>query len=860
MSGGTPQVEQALKEALRLFEAEEFSDAFNLFQKVVSVEPDNLTALMKMGEILYAGGQIDEAITVFAQATETAPDEFQPRSNYVHLLYRQKRYQEMLPHLDTLIDKEPTNPHWYSMAAVIYQGLGEAEKVLGYLNDGQEKASRGLDWQLGVRNRLSDDDQKLLDKSNEKTADDIARNTLQAIPAAVTWTAVPDGDDGTMQLRGACRGIDENWQVSFEITADDDAEKPAVTVQAEFNKSFSGDDIKVWAGVADNLEPGKTYTCRLLADDGTATLDGGETGFATPAPLPAEAETGNASLIGTDGLTVQGAAGGTCLPTRTWFAWGTDAGNLSNATPSRPLPPGRTLRVRDFPFHNLKRWNVYAVETNMKPNAGKSGGENIPDYALKLTAPYGKDRNHLSGVGVADLVCSWDCTVQPLEEIEGRYPGDSLDFRDAEVEFTLESSGLDAKDFLISFWFHSFTGTTSTGVGTEDSAPWGLTGQLVDPAQISTDPKTFRFTLPCRSADWTYAGNNPAEQFGHSNRYTYYPLHDSLADHRGNMVLIFLFGDERVTLEGAIDIHAGSLKCRNPSLLAPGTAARLVSWPRESLMDPQSLTNGWVGNPDHFWISGPNPDEPQEFVWELGPETTVEALRLRQNPLFPSERAEVLGGDTRDDWEMLWETDLPAEPEGDKNELSVFRVLDSAAEIRFLKLRILSGYNKEFWGLDAIEVFGSGPDPRPELEPCTLCEDLAGLKPGSEIFYQLVAENEAGESRGEVRSFTLPEDQTPVILGAEVFSQEPGKTTVLVRLNAMGLETTLTGHCEDGDGNALEDVSRPAGSEKTPRHITYAARGVSPGTLYSLELTAENEAGTSPPLVLEWEPPKEKKA
>ena len=130
------------------------------------------------------------------------------------------------------------------------------------------------------------------------------------------------------------------------------------------------------------------------------------------------------------------------------------------------------------------------------------------------------------------------------------------------------------------------------------------------------------------------------------------------------------------------------------------------------------LANGGADGGGYVTTDYLVPDEPPEFVWDLSAETAVEALRLRQNPLFPAQRVEILGGGSPDDWQTLWETDMPDKPAGDKNKWSVFRVLDRAATVRFLKLRILSGHGDEFWGLDAIEVFGSGPDPRPELEPC----------------------------------------------------------------------------------------------------------------------------------------------
>lgn len=855
MTDERSRIEAILANAMRLHDAEDHVAAFQLFQQVHLLDPSNVRAMMGMGLSLVAIGQVDDAIRILDHAVSVAPDELDTRSYLVSVLYRHHRYGELVKHVDILIDKEPTNPHWYSVPARAYHALGQPDKVRHYVTLGTKMASRGIDYQAGQRHALPKALQRAVDRAMAKRAKAIIRERFGGKPSLHTWSAVVE-DDGRALLRGAGNGVGDDWVAAFEIAQADDDGDAVVVAAKPLGKATDG--VRPFQADADGLAPGETYVCRLTATRGGKTVKGDATRFTVPLTAPPAVETGAATPLGGDGATVNGGAGGSNLPTRTWFAWGTAPDKLSHKTPARLLPPARTLRAREVPYHNLDRWLVYALETSIERAPDAPADDAAADHVFRLMSPFGKDRNHLSGIGVGELVGGLDSALQPQTDLARRYAGDARDIRDAEVEMTVDLSGLDARDFLLSFWMHTYTGQATVADDVFDAAAWALTGQLVDPAaSAGSGPTTIRFTLACHSDAWSFCGNNVAEQGLHAGRYTYHPLHETLADHRGNVVLMFLFGGERQLLDGNLDIHNATLRYRNPSLLAPGTPARLVEWPAGSLADPGALTGGWIGNADHYWFSGEKPKKPQEFVWDLGQQTKLEYLRLHQNPLAPAKRVEVWGA-TGKKFTRLWQAEMaPRVPSGVDDDPIAAHVLSPPAKVRLLKLRVVSGHGAEHWGLDAFEAFGAGAEPRPETATCTVCEDLADLSPGETIHYRLVAENAAGKTQGEVRSFAVPADARPVIHGAEVFRHDAknNKAIVLVRMSAMGLATTLAATGEDDGGNALACASQDAGSERTPRHIACIVSGVRPGAHCRLTLTAENEAGNSAPVTVEWEAP-----
>ena len=186
MSEGDSQIGDALANAQRLFDQKDFDAAFNQFQAVLRVDFDNLTALTAMGKILVVGEQFDEAITIFSHATDVAPDELAPRSQLVGLLHREGRFAEIFNHIDPLIDLEPENPAWYTIAAYLFHSKGEPDKVRHYIDLGMKNASRGLDWQAGTRYSLPEDVREQLNRKFRETTDAIAAEMLQPSPTART--------------------------------------------------------------------------------------------------------------------------------------------------------------------------------------------------------------------------------------------------------------------------------------------------------------------------------------------------------------------------------------------------------------------------------------------------------------------------------------------------------------------------------------------------------------------------------------------------------------------------------------------------------------------------------------------------
>jgi tetratricopeptide (TPR) repeat protein len=574
-----------------------------------------------------------------------------------------------------------------------------------------------------------------------------------------------------------------------------------------------------------------------------------------PTLAPAQKET-PAEIGGTEGVwkgntgaVVAGTIGGTTLATEYFFAYGTDENNLESQTETRWVPPGRSNRICQQAVDALHEWQVYAVESEV---IGNDPDPESPDaFAFRLISPFGKDRNHMNGIGIADLFLGWYGRWLVREDQTECERANALDLRDAEVELVLRPKGLDARDFLIAGNVQSNTGKQST-TDMWDWAPWALTGQLIDPETLDEENwnrLTFRFNASPRS--WSFCSNTPEEQTS-AARYTYHPLGDVLSRHQGNIWFWFLLGDAQDPPEGAIDLRSLEIRYRNWSILTPESGTALIGFPEDSLSDPHCLTNGWIDNPDEMWFSAPQPKTPQEFIWRLPVGAAPKAVKVHQNTLRPAKTIEILISADGEKFQALGRVDLSEAKPIDKVPPVVMISLEGLPASH-LKLVIHSGHQDDFWGLDGIEVFDDGVPPIPELEPASVSEEIDDLEPGQKLYFQLVAENAADESRGPVTAIDIPATQIPAITDGRCLKQSGNRTMLFLEIMPCGLDTEVRALITGPDGKTWEGPVLDTGCNPSVRHLAYVVDCPGKNGAYKAEITAKNEIGESEPFTLEWE-------
>ena len=167
------------------------------------------------------------------------------------------------------------------------------------------------------------------------------------------------------------------------------------------------------------------------------------------------------------------------------------------------------------------------------------------------------------------------------------------------------------------------------------------------------------------------------------------------------------------------------------------------------------------------------------------------------------------------------------------------------AQASALKVRIISGYRAEHWGLGEVEVFGTGATLLPDDDVYHVNNDIADLTPGATYHSRLVATSQAGTTHGPDQSYTTPATKQPLAETGSASRITATSAKLAGRLNALGEPTMF--HFEYGLDTKYGSKTMPmtGGIQITPRTSFGHLTGLNPDTTYHYRLVTTNAHGTA---------------
>ncbi len=566
--------------------------------------------------------------------------------------------------------------------------------------------------------------------------------------------------------------------------------------------------------------------------------------------------------IGPDGVAFNGVISGFSKPTRYYFRYGATAEKLDRTTPHRDMPAGRHGRVSDSGENLFRRLTCYASKVSFVNNDSDSS-----KLALRLDWPFGKDRNHLDGIGIIDLLLGWQTLAQSRGTVDGiepqqnfptlSYPWENIDLRDAKITLRYRSEDLNPKDFMPVAWIHSRSGTAAFPDDFDDLTAWAYTDNA-NPVTFTSDGQWHEqsFELSGLSSKWTFSGSNIEEMGGGMARYNYAPIQDVQRDNvGGNVCIAFVHGNDLDTPEGSIDISHAEMSYRSRSLLGPGQMATLESCPETSRHAATHLTDGTIGDIQRYWFAETTPGAPIDLMWQLRDTAEIESFKVYRSVIAPAKALEIAVSLDGNAFENVWTgmlSDVPEDPAlwgefAQTNGLAHAVVLATPITAQFVRLRIASGGHPDFVSLDAFEVFGQGLPFIPSAEPFSFSENVGELDAGTAIYSQLVAENAEGVFEGDVVEVHRPLEGTPHILSAGITEFCDEDAVFHARAMAMGAPATLSGELVSDSGHKIRIPPTVIGQWTVPRDVRVRFSDLMPGETYSGTCWAENENGRTEP-------------
>jgi hypothetical protein len=544
--------------------------------------------------------------------------------------------------------------------------------------------------------------------------------------------------------------------------------------------------------------------------------------------------TRSASALGIDAMTVNGSIHPHGLYTTFYFEYGPTTAYGSKTELVR-LPPRLAAYYRESWDEGTGGWYAglgVGKDLTHHPAGGLSGG------FVRFSEPSGHDHNHDNGIGTVHLAKylypgPWGKLAgKPSVQLAAGDP----DLRDAKVSIAVRGNDWVANGSELQWWTQSQSNIEMLKGPGWKMANWAYTGFSLADRLRSGKWEKVEYRLWNDADQWTYAGG--------LKHYTYWSINDAQRHVNADFFHMVTFVDPKNPPTGSIDFDDFELAYRNYSLLLPSNGGKLLRAPAGSPDDPATLTDGWRHGKGRTWRSADNPAEPLEFVYKFKDPVTIRAVQLHQNPEWPTRDVEVLVSMDDCTYAPLVKKVLPET--GMPNANFAFTLdVGLSAKAKYLKVRLTSGYKKQAWGLGEIEVFGSGARMLPDDDLYYVNTDLRNLKAGSTYHYRLVAQNDAGVTRGEDRTFTIPADRKPHVVTGMASRIRAASAKVEGRLNPLGLSTQFYFEYGPDDHYGAKSPATYCGDQITPRTVVASLNGLKPGATYHYRLVAVNDRGTS---------------
>ena len=539
-------------------------------------------------------------------------------------------------------------------------------------------------------------------------------------------------------------------------------------------------------------------------------------------------------------------------PTSYWFEYGATTA-YGRKTSEAPLPPKIAAYYHESFSGSVAGWGAGLGSEALQyvPTGGVSGG------FIRYAFPNDIDTAHFDGIGPNELVgymypSAWDGGVQ-LAALSGGDP----DMRGAHMTAYVRGNSFKANGTELVFWAQSTPDlANSYQDATARWSNWGFTGFNLTDGLASGQWEKVDYRLKADTTQWTYAGHNVAAM---RDSYLYVPINQVLQHLNGDLFHMLVFVDPTSEPTGSIDVDDFDVAYRNRSVLQAFNGGHLVSAPPGG-DSPALLIDGWRNGAGKTWRSAPAPQAPIELVYEFDRPVTLDAVQLHQNPDWPSKDIEVLVSEDGVNYQILCKNVIPATHPAGANYAFYLNSPDQVAQniadtipvlpwlnvkAKRVKVRILSGYKPQFWGLGEIEMFGTGAIMQTDDDWYDVTTDITGLAPGQTVHYRLAAKSDAGMAYGTDLTFTTAATARPDVLTG-LASRIRGTTAKLEgRVSPLGVGSQC--YFEYGPTTAYgsRTLEKYCGLELTPRTWTDVATDLTPGTTYHYRLVAANAKGTT---------------
>lgn len=118
-----------------LFEKKKYSEAANVYQRLVKNYPNKIDLYMELAETQVYAGKLNDAIATYDKIEEKIGVSEDATMQKMKIYNQQKNTEKALKELNKLIKANPKEPKYYGMLGEIYQNSGQKEKAFESFNE-----------------------------------------------------------------------------------------------------------------------------------------------------------------------------------------------------------------------------------------------------------------------------------------------------------------------------------------------------------------------------------------------------------------------------------------------------------------------------------------------------------------------------------------------------------------------------------------------------------------------------------------------------------------------------------------------------------------------------------------------------
>ena len=124
---------KSLSEAVKLHKQKKYDQAREIYEQILTINPENFDALRLLGTIYAQQNQLDQSLVLLQRANGINPSHAGLINNYGNVLKDLKRYEEALLIYDRAISLNPVNPDtWLNKGVTLFEMKRYEEALVAY--------------------------------------------------------------------------------------------------------------------------------------------------------------------------------------------------------------------------------------------------------------------------------------------------------------------------------------------------------------------------------------------------------------------------------------------------------------------------------------------------------------------------------------------------------------------------------------------------------------------------------------------------------------------------------------------------------------------------------------------------------